>query len=144
SCRGRGIFSVLSGAIDNRSHIVESRGPGVENREPSAGFNEPHVVTQRLEKRQGTLILLNGFLIPRETQKYAGAPGAQIGSARGAFIFEQGNKVVQLIECLFVSGCAARLPCGLGKEMDGLFPVRPRSRLVQMMRESRCVGVDSG
>jgi len=55
--------------------------------------------------------------------------GAFLGAHR-AFLVEQGNSLVQVIECLFMSGCVARLPRGLRKEMDGLSPIHGRSRLV--------------
>src|SRR6266852_2917559 len=63
SYRGGGIFSVLSGAIDNRSHLLELPGPRVDNMKPAAGLNKPYVIAQRVEERQRALILVNGFLI---------------------------------------------------------------------------------
>jgi len=68
-------------------------------------LNEPHAIAQRVEERQRALILLNGFLIPRQSPQHARAPGTQIGGSRRAFIVEQGKSLVQVVECLFVSGC---------------------------------------
>ena len=60
----RGILSVSSGAIDDRSRVFELSSPREENRERGAGFNEAQVFVQCVEERQCALILLNGLLIP--------------------------------------------------------------------------------
>src|SRR6516165_11546593 len=56
---GRGILGVSSGAIDDRTHVLQSPGPHEENRERGAGLNEPHLIAQRVEDIERALILLN-------------------------------------------------------------------------------------
>src|SRR5262249_9073426 len=139
-----GILGVSSGAIDDRPRVLQLPSPREENRERGGGFNEPQMFAQCVVERQRALILLNGLLIPPQAPQRACTPGMQIGDACRAFVVEQGNSVFQVIQSLFVGGGFARLRRSPRKEMDRLFPIHGRSRLVQMMRQRGGVRVDGG